>query len=142
MTPPTTPEDGSLPLDPAAAAPAAPESGAGLGISATAGDRSHTPAFGEFSADDAAATFAEISAGSGTSGVTLPGGIEIVSGSVDETELAALMAVGMIQAAQIAASADAPPSGTSEWVRRARTGRSVAGRTSTPSTQWRWSCHP
>jgi len=70
-------------------------------------------------------------------------GVEVVAGAPDETEVAALVAVGM--AARAAAAAVAPPPETPEWVRRARAGSAAAADQRIPGTRsasWRWSLHP
>jgi len=69
-------------------------------------------------------------------------GVEIVSGSPDETEVAALVAVSLAQAAALATP---PAPATPEWVRRARTGGVTVGDQRIPGTRandWRWSLHP
>lgn len=67
--------------------------------------------------------------------------LEIVAGSPDEHELAALVAVGV---AASAAAGTAAPARLSEWERRARTYalRRPQWRDAAAVGTWRWSGHP
>ena len=72
-------------------------------------------------------------------------GLRVVAGNPDETELAAVVAIGLAAGEALAAAEedDQPAHPAAEWRGRARGGAARKARVAgTSSDAWRWSLHP